>query len=663
MINFMFGIHNHQPVGNFDSVFHQTYKECYLPFIETLEKYPKVRVSLHYTGSLLEWIEENHPGYFDKLRRLLERNQIEFMSGGFYEPLLPVIPKRDALGQIKIMQDYIKAKFGVTPQGMWLAERVWEPGLPSLIAQAGLKYVTIDDTHFYYAGFKEADMFGYYTTEDQGYIVNVFPIDKELRYRVPFRLAEETIEYLKTVPEGQGVTLADDGEKFGVWPGTHKWVYEDGYLERLFTLLTQNSGWINMLTFSEYMQKYPPRGKVYLPTASYDEMMEWSLPIESQSAFSGIVEEFKKNNQYNRMRPYLRGGFWRNFLVKYPEANQMYSKMMHVSELAANNPKAQRELYKAQCNCAYWHGLFGGLYLNHLRHAVYEHLIRAENIVNRKTRIEEKDYDFDGHKEILYSSKELNLYLSPAYGGHIIELDYRPKQCNLSNVLTRRPEAYHYKLEQGANPDASTQPQSIHDMVRVKEEGLKDVLFYDWYKRNSLIDHILDPGTTLKSFSECRYSENGDFVNRPYNVLSHISMMRQGRVLIKDKEYPLTIKKSINVQGLTLHIAYELQNPGKEKLDIWFGVEFNLTLLAGDAEKETNDSGGGELSDKYLGFKARLTWTKADLLWRFPVETVSHSESGLERTYQGSCIMPSWKLEIGPGERKNLQLSIQFEKI
>lgn len=675
MINFMFGIHSHQPVGNFDGVFKQAYKDCYLPFIKILEKYPKIRVSLHYTGPLLEWIEENHPEYFDKLRRLLGRNQIEFMGGGFYEPLLPVIPKKDALGQIKMMQDYIKDKFGVTPEGMWLAERVWEPGLPSIIGRAGLRYVTLDDTHFYYAGFKETDMYGYYVTEDEGYTVSVFPIDKELRYRVPFRMAEETIEYLKTVPEERGVTLADDGEKFGVWPGTHKWVYTDGYLERLFTLLTENFGWINMLTFSEYMRKYPPAGKVYLPTASYDEMMEWSLPTESQAEFSGMVERFKKDNQYNSMRPYLRGGFWRNFLVKYPESNQLYSKMVHLSGLIetsnqkpAAREKAQRELYRAQCNCAYWHGLFGGLYLNYLRHAVYEHLIRAENILALETSIEEKDYNFDGYKEILYSSKELNVYLSPAYGGHIIELDYRPRQFNLSNVLTRRKEAYHHKAEQHPGPGASTQPQSIHDIAHAKEEGLKDILFYDWYKRGSLIDHILDPTTTLKNFSECRYGEMGDFVNQPYEVLGNISMRRKGRVSADDRDYPLTIKKILDVQGLFLHINYELTNPGNEPLHIWFGIEFNLTLLAKDrlysdnkpmdTKKENKDSDGIGLIDKYYGFAVDLKWTRADLLWRFPVKTVSHSEGGLERTYQGSCIMPSWKLDIGLGAKKRIVISI-----
>lgn len=694
MINFMFGIHNHQPVGNFEGVFHQTYKDCYLPFIEILEKYPKVRLSLHYTGPLLEWIEENHPEYFDKLRRLSDKKQIEFMSGGFYEPLLPVIPRRDALGQIKMMQEYIKEKFGIIPKGMWLAERVWEPGLPSLIADAGIKYVTIDDTHFYYAGFKAHDMFGYYVTEDQGESVNVFPIDKELRYRVPFTMPEETISYLRSVPEGQGVTLADDGEKFGVWPGTYKWVYTDGYLEKLFTLLSENSDWINMLTFSEYIEKYPPRGKVFLPTASYDEMMEWSLPVDSQAVFSQIVEDFKNSNQYSKMRPYLRGGFWRNFLVKYPESNQMYSKMMYVSEkihkLHTSKPKARvanavKALYRGQCNCSYWHGLFGGLYLNYLRHGIYSNLIEAENIIDAEPSVEAKDYDFDGHKEFIFSRSDVNVYISPFYGGQILELDYKPKQFNLSNVLTRRAEAYHSKIHSGSNSETSDQPKSIHDVVNVKEQGLENVLFYDWYKRNSLIDHMLSPGTSFENFSQCKYGEDGDFVNQPYKVLDHnensLVLKRDGNVYVNGNSMSVMIKKTINFNK-DIDINYEINNNSNNQIDIWFGVEFNLTLLAGNAKdryyvisgkdvanqllnikKELKSTKGIEVVDEYLGFKCVLNWTESDFLWRFPIETVSHSESGLERTYQGSCIMPSWKLNVPAGNKKNLGLSIQLKQI
>ncbi|UCD58868.1 MAG: 4-alpha-glucanotransferase, partial [Candidatus Hydrogenedentota bacterium] len=138
-INLMFGIHSHQPVGNFDGVFRQSYETCYRPFLETLACHPAVRIALHYSGPLLEWIEENEPAHIDMIASLGERGQVEMLSGGFYEPILPIIPRDDALGQIQMMNDYIRRRFGQKARGLWLTERVWEPHMPTIIADAGLR--------------------------------------------------------------------------------------------------------------------------------------------------------------------------------------------------------------------------------------------------------------------------------------------------------------------------------------------------------------------------------------------------------------------------------------------------------------------------------------------------------------------------------------------
>src|SRR5207237_5133493 len=82
-------LHNHQPVGNFPWVFQQVYEEAYLPMIEALERHPEVRLSLHYTGSLLDWMEEAQPAFLLRLALLVKRQQVEIVSGGYYEPILP----------------------------------------------------------------------------------------------------------------------------------------------------------------------------------------------------------------------------------------------------------------------------------------------------------------------------------------------------------------------------------------------------------------------------------------------------------------------------------------------------------------------------------------------------------------------------------------------
>src|SRR5262249_54520419 len=143
-------------------------------------------------------------------------------------------------------------------------------------------------------------------------------------------------------------------------------------------------------TFADWMAANPPTGRVYLPTASYEEMGEWTLPTTAQPAYHHVKHIIDEHKEVTVGRAFVRGGTWQSFMSKYPEANFMHKKMLEVSdELEEARNKAtdgdrpelergERELYRAQCNCSYWHGLFGGLYLNYLRDAVYHHLIEAE---------------------------------------------------------------------------------------------------------------------------------------------------------------------------------------------------------------------------------------------------------------------------------------------
>src|SRR5438094_793728 len=176
--------HNHQPVGNFPWVFQQVYEEAYLPMIEALERHPKVRLSLHYTGSLLDWMEEAQPEFLERIAHLVKRSQVEIVGGGYYEPILPSIPDKDKIAQIRRLTERISRDFGAEATGMWIAERVWEPGLPRLLREAGIEWTNLDDVHFKNVGLDEKDLYGYYATEDQSSILKVYATSKLLRYTI-----------------------------------------------------------------------------------------------------------------------------------------------------------------------------------------------------------------------------------------------------------------------------------------------------------------------------------------------------------------------------------------------------------------------------------------------------------------------------------------------
>ncbi|HWR73957.1 MAG TPA: alpha-amylase/4-alpha-glucanotransferase domain-containing protein, partial [Nitrospirota bacterium] len=693
-VQFIFAIHNHQPVGNFDFVAEEAYQKAYLPFINVLERHPRIRIVLHYSGILYQFFEKKHPEFMDSLRKLVAAGRVEVLSGGFYEPILAILPDGDKVGQVRALSEHIKRKLKYAPKGMWLAERVWEPHLPKSLADAGIDHVVVDDFHFKVAGLRDDELDGYYLTEEQDALVKIFPGSERLRYLIPFHQPEETIELLsglRSTERNRLAVMADDGEKFGVWPETYKTVYEEGWLDRFFTLLEQNSEWLETTTFSGFIAKEPPRGRIFLPTASYMEMGEWALPTRTMGEYCRALDVVKKLPECGEIRPFIKGGIWRNFLAKYPESNHMHKRMLMASRKVhealardggkGGNARMLDHLYQSQCNDSYWHGVFGGLYLPHLRSGIYEHLIKAEFLADairqRGVRskesgagkgkakkgesayswieIEQGDLDRDGSSEVMVNTNLLNLFIDPAEGGRITEIDWKPRSFNLTNTLTRRREGYHEKIL-CAGKDTG-EAKTIHDRLAVKEEGLQEHLHYDRYKRGSLLDHFLGSGVDLAGFMRSDYHEAGDFILGGYHAA--VAARRSGATVSLDRTgnveaHPVHLHKEITAEPSSgaFTIRYRITNRSRDELNVSFGSEFNFSLLAGNAhdryyhipghtlEKrnlasrgETNNVAEVRLVDEWIPLTVALVFSRPAILWRAPVETVSQSEAGFERVY------------------------------
>ncbi|MDO8670132.1 MAG: DUF1926 domain-containing protein [Dehalococcoidia bacterium] len=722
-------IHNHQPVGNLDSVFEQVYGQAYEPMITLLERHPAVRLTLHYSGPLLDWLLANRGEFIDRVARLVERDQVEIMTGGYYEPILPAIPDSDKVGQIRKLTEAVKSIFGYKATGLWLAERVWEPHLPKFLAEAGIDYLIVDDSHFNMIGIDHPA--GYYVTEEQGQTVKIFPSLTSLRYAVPWKKVDEVVEYLRSLSEEGNSRIAvmgDDGEKFGSWPGTFKHCYEDGWLERMFKAIENNGDWLKLMPLGEYARQFPAQGRVYLPTASYPEMMEWALPAGKSAEYAKLTHQLEAAGRGDIVQ-YMRGGFWRNFLVKYPEINTLHKKMLHVHNkvrrLEGFDPadgrmsRALDQLWMGQCNCPYWHGVFGGSYLTDIRSAAFRHLIAGEKLADEvvsgtggRLSWQLTDFDGDGTDELLIESDTQNLYVDLAEGGSIFEWDFLPVQYNLTAVMSRRPEAYHQILvEEAARREREKAERSarssematkdaddnfhasddsavnIHQIVRTKEEGLEKRLVYDWYRRSAMIDHIMPLDTRLVDFRNCVYSELGDFVNQPYTAevtegVGSLSIIleRDGHAWQGTDRLNLSMRKVMNIHRASgeLVIDYTITNHSAKDQAFAFGSEWSFNLLAGghndnayfDAPTKTiGDWHGdslGQLDDveelrfgnRWIGFSVGLTLSRPATIWRFPIETISNSEAGFERVYQGSCLCPKWDLDLAAGE--NWSVSLKF---
>jgi alpha-amylase len=679
-------IHAHQPLGNFESIQEEVYRLAYLPFVEAVEQHPGIRIAFHYSGILLEWLEKRHPDYIEKLRGLVERGQAEMLGGGYYEPVLSAILERDRRAQLERMSEYVERRFGQRPRGVWLTERVWDPTLPETLARAGVKYTLTDDYHFLSVGLQKEQLHGYYLTSWQGSSVKVIPGLKSLRYLLPFRMENECIAYLREIAGKQGeksgeqpgetlAAMGDDLEKFGAWPETHQHVYTDGWLRRFFEAVEQSSDWLRMTLAGDYVEANRPLGLIYLPTASYQEMMGWALPFGAGEKYEELLRRVEQMPDGEKLAPFVHGGVWHNFFHKYEEANHLHKRMLDLSKRygAAGKSRARRrklyrpgyeELLRAQCNDAYWHGVFGGLYAPHLRTSVYQSLIRAEQAVEKLEPAPRKarrfDFNVDGAEEIFLSNEALAVVIAAGDGGAVAEIDYRPRSYNAINSLRRRPESYHAKLRESQQWEAGG-AVSIHDRVIAKEANLDRYLLYDRHSRRSFRSLLFAAGRTMEDYRLGRLEESQQLAGGAYEVI------RAGRsrceLAARDAHCLCDVRNDISIAGASVEADWRVTHRGLAELEA--GLELVLNLLAPEAhdryfvlpganEKRPPLNWSGEvkgdclaLVDEWLNLRIDVKVRPATAWWILPIFTVSQSEQGFEKVYQGSCLLPHWPLEDG----------------
>ncbi len=687
-VRLVFVLHDHQPVGNFDGVIEAAWRDAYQPMLELLERHPHVRVAVHTSGPLAEWLDRHHGDYLDRLARLAARGQIEIVGGAFQEPVLAMLPSRDRIGQIRQFRAWLERRLDTAVTGMWVAERVWDPGMTADIVAAGMRWTILDDSHFKAAGLPEEQLDRHWLTEADGATLAVFPVSERLRYVIPFAAPEATLDHLRFLADRRPGSLAvfgDDGEKFGVWPDTHKTCFEQGWLERFFTLLEANRDWITMSLPGEVVAQVPPAGTVWLPECSYREMTEWALPPEAQLACLEARRAAEGDPRLAGVTRFMRGGSWRNFRLRYPEANEMYARMMAVSERLerlraagsadlASLHQAEQALYRGQCNCAYWHGAFGGIYLPHLRNAIYRELIEADLACDRAegrraawVEATAADFDADGLTEIRLAGDGLEAWLAPAKGGMLYELDLKDQRHNLLATLDRRPEAYHAQVLAG--PGAARSIVDPSQAATFKQAGLERMVRYDATRRKSLIDHFWDLDVAGEAVVAGEALERGDFATGSYEA----SIRRNpGRVQVLLSRagnvwgIPLALSKAVILEAgsRTLEIAYKLTGlPAGFRQHL--AVEFNVAGLPAGAEgRRFRDRTGADLGDLgdcldltdcraiglvdgWLGIEAVLAIGRASdggqaSLWTFPIQSVSQSEGGFELVHQSVVVMPHW---------------------
>jgi len=656
-VSLLLGVHAHQPIGNFPEVLEDAHFRCYKPFIETLHRYPDFQFAVHFSGWLLDYLLEHYPQDMTLLKEMVDRGQVELFGAGDTEPVLAVIPNRDRLNQVEALSKKLDEKLGQRPQGAWLTERVWESTVVPALADCGIRYVIVDDYHFLCAGHSAEQLNGFYTTEEDSRKLDIFPISESLRYKLPFSPASEVVAYLESLADSQtgnnnqqriAAVYFDDIEKFGIWPETYQWVYENGWLEQ-FIQGVLASPKISPCHYRDYHTAEKTRGIVYIPTTSYIEMNTWTLPAESAEAYDGLIKQSKTAGWYEQKKAYLRGGIWKNFLSRYPESNWMHKRMLGLSSRLASLPENQRtaamqqKLFAAQANDAYWHGLFGGLYLPHLRRAIYNNIIALEAMLDASVQrelISVQDIDLDGIEEICLRNNVLQIILKRDSYASIVEFDSYLLNHNFGDTLRRQTEHYFHKIQLDGN--SSTSPNNSNGGIASAHDRIV----------NKHIIHAtdLEPDKHPRHLFWDRF--DGQSVN--YQPIDSNS----DGIHFQSKSLPLTIDKMFSLSDNRLNVCYQFS----EKTNNAFRVEINLAMPSCDGmggRYIVNDNNLGNfgqlleltqmteiaLVDETLGGRVVLRASAPVQFTAQPHFTVSQSESGFEKIMQAVTIQVEWMIQ------------------
>ena len=660
-------LHHHQPVGNYGFVFEQVYRDAYLPLLEAIERRPAIRVSLHYSGPLIDWLEEHHSDFLPRVAAMAARGQAEILGGAYYEPILPGIPEADRFGQLVKMGHALRHWCGHTPEGAWIAERVWEPSLPATLRRAGIRYTLVDDHHLELAGVAPDDVAWPAVTEDDGQPVVLFASSQVLRYAIPWKDVDEARSLLRDRARERPGSLwvfGDDGEKFGSWPGTRALCWQEGWFDRFLDMLEEAADWCRTVTLREALDRVPARGPVYLPAASYEEMMGWALPPARQRDLERARELLAAEAP---LRSLLSGTTWRQFLWRYPEANSMHKRVLRVHDKLqrlrriGDHRHVQDLLWKAECNCPYWHGVFGGLYLRRVRGITHRNLAAAEGAADRAlhggypfVEHEVRDFDQDGQDEALLASDGALLLVHPALGGALSEWDLREPPWQLLHTLARRPEAYHAALAAAGEP--SGEAKNIHGALRRK--GGLGPLAYDRTRRLGGMLWLLPPdedAATLTNGQPTRGEPLGlaterqtDEARDRYVELRTVHPHGPGRVVrttrleAGDAGFTMALDLGDLAPATRPALEWNVNPPQRDEAD-----DRTAVLRVEETEHDLNAAGTTCASSRFVlrGSEAVALEAECDppaeLAW-YPVTCISASEGGVESVLQGFALVMLW---------------------
>lgn len=650
----------HQPLTASEDAMADACKSCYVPLLDALEKAEDLRVSLHFTGHLLDYLARRQEDFLLRLKDLTKRGQVEVLSGLFYGGIPALLPEMDIRGQLEMSGEFWDSYIGQIPTGFWLGELAWTPELPRLFEETYLRYGFIASGQLHMGGGRQRSLG---TVERGGQRMAAFVLDSDASQALPTTPVDEWVRMAVERGEKNAHRLLNvwvRAESLGLEPGTHRWCHEEGWLERWFAALSEGAELEPVLAADTY------------PTIN---------PVEPLRLGNVCAPELQALGDTDAVVD------WTDFPFVFPEVDTLYRRMLRISvklrdAIATMEDEgfeetwsdklatAQRLVFSAQTSDAYWRGATPGFSDPAIRDAAMSRLERAEGLIDALVQgdedwiaAEEQDLDGDLSDEVFVSTRHLMAWLVPASGAELRSLDDRASERNILDIGNRRNEPFFSSMQKGGKgADGKTPPKRGEGLKRLEENLPTDV---DAVVRRGTRQWVLEDGTSAAEFlsgsavdlspTSVEWDVRKNGIDEAGDCNYELAL--QGELtLAGPKARTLEIHKDISVPidspSIQWHNKFNLKGGPAVRWAMELPVRLGLGTSQLTADGERIAPSRASLSGVKLlrveaqdGSAVEIAFKQPTDVWWTPIRTTLRDLAGFRAADQGMLIVPNILVE------------------
>ncbi len=617
------------------------------PLLTFLYNHPQMRMHVHLTTAEMEWLECNHPEVNMLITDLVKKEQIELLTGGYYQPVLQLLQMKDRSAQIERTTTYIRKRYGTRAQTLWCYDQIWNPSYISamyLCSATRLMISTFDKLHGSQLCPEP------FVMQETGRTVEVFPIDdvfsetvracssgainfNEARNRIGdhLRAFGEDNDYccmmLNADQLCQGIALCgQDAEQTAIWT-----------LLSDFSEICEQRNWRTLL-LNDYDEQSGVEKYGYLPAGWYGR----------DSVQSNDIASFN------------------DILVRSEELNQLYGRLLFVQDAVRNYKKnkdirkrAESLLEKASSGVPFIAETCGGTVQPLHRKLAYKLINEAEQLLATQPDCSypmDFDVDFDQRNEYLSLGKNISAMVD-SKGGSIIELNYLPAGWNYADTFSGRPSE---TFDRRNSLIAGKKQKIFEDILFPSCEDLEE---YSKYDQDSCVSLGAEP------YDLDRLDRKGSEYQATYRW--------DGDVPIP---FPLSIIKRYKFRQNTIIADIEIANIGDEAIRFVYGPELNLSIgtksgviqvfsfeskrteLLTDHDLHIKNLRNIRLFDEVNKTIVSLTCDNRFSLIKEDFYTDCSTLLGKELLYHHTILLPYFSVALTPMEHATFKFALRIER-